>query len=142
MDCLWMLINSKTEELSCRGLGHKFAKKGRCYRYFGSSGIDWYNSRDMCTAWGGYLATVTYTKSIIDVQFGCLWNCFWIAVTDIENEYTWVWTSGNSTYRYWAPGQVVGPNGEDCGLFLDGKWHDCSCHQPIFLATYVALQVS
>ena len=86
----------------------------------------------MCTAWGGYLATVTsYEEHVLMYSLVAFGTVCWIGINDIENEYTWVWTSGNnSTYRYWAPGQVVGPNGEDCGcIFLDGKWHDCSCHE-------------
>ncbi|WAR23587.1 CD209-like protein, partial [Mya arenaria] len=63
---------------------------------------------------------------------------YWIALSDMENEGTWVWMGDGkltpAVYTAWDDGE---PNNshdnENCGVLRDSHhWNDYMCHQPGF----------
>ena len=103
----------------------------------------WYTSRRKCKESGGYLLEIDSQEeqdAIMEEIKSWGWDgdtdfSFWIGLTDIFHDSTWVWDNLGKPLNYsnWAPGEPSdgvehcvamrsGGRGE-----LDGKWDDIGC---------------
>lgn len=88
--------------------------------------MNWHDSRENCISRGADLVVIDnpqeqkYVSDVIEAaNLGSMWDSgFWIGLTDIQTEGTWVWINNVTEVdqRYWIEGE---PNnsgsGEDCG---------------------------
>merc|ERR1719399_2425893 len=107
----------------------------------------WGDARAACQAACGDLATISDAAENAEVQR--IWQAagsdrgeFWIGLTDVESEGTWVWVSGTAvSYTNWASGEPNNYRGvdENCvGMVSNrskwiigrNRWNDWPCsHQ-------------
>ncbi len=77
----------------------------------------------------------TYLNNVADKAKG---NWFWIGLTDVQSEGSFVWTLSqtNLTWSYWYPGEPNGRTVENCVVathFTDRTWFDVQCSWSKFL---------
>ena len=108
-----------------------------CY-LFQKSNSTWYESRKDCQQKGGYLVEIDSEEeedAIIDGISRQGWDRdlgFWIGLTDIFHDGTWVWDHLGRPLNFsnWAPGEPNNLNGLQHCAALDlyvGGWTDVGC---------------
>jgi len=102
-----------------------------------SANADWPTAKLACEATGGHLVVLetqtenTAVRALLTSTFR-----FWVGMSDLTTEDTWVWLNGAAVPRnaeYWDAGQPNDNGGEDCGeMSNSGDWNDdkCSAVQP------------
>ncbi|XP_026166447.1 perlucin-like protein [Mastacembelus armatus] len=142
--------NKTTLEKSCgRCLPGWIFLKSSCY-YFShhvpNSGKNWLDSRADCISRGGDLLVINNVEEqqLISDNFpsvsgsGIWWqNGFWIGLTDVVMERTWVWVNNvtETETMYWRNGQPnrSGVQSGNCAAFffyVDARktWYNGNCH--------------
>nr|BAC54022.1 C-type lectin 1 [Anguilla japonica] len=112
---------------------------GCCYKHFDLL-KNWREAEFYCMIRGGHLASV---HSNVEYQFLRELNkasdpqdsMFWIGLTDIRKEGTWVWSDGSAVdFTTWNPGQPDDWQGnEDCvhaNVPEQKNWNDVDCSTP------------
>ncbi len=112
---------------------------GRTYM-FCTSAADWAGSRATCTDHGYDLATIGSADEntwVSSTAIAIAMGDYWIGLNDQDDENTFVWASGASSYRAWSSGQPSNNPGEqDCVYIEDGsdtfyevagQWNDYDC---------------
>ncbi|XP_035285342.1 lactose-binding lectin l-2-like isoform X2 [Anguilla anguilla] len=111
---------------------------GCCYKHFDLL-KNWWEAESHCMNLGGHLASV---HSNVEYQFLRELNkysdphdsIFWIGLTDIQKEGTWVWSDRSAVdFTTWNPGQPDDWQGvEDCvhaNVPEQKNWNDVYCSQ-------------
>jgi hypothetical protein len=114
-----------------------------------AAAITWVNAQAACKTWGGELVKITdgtkndavlaYQKSLNGGTFAG----YWIGLSDVAAEGTWVWTDGSkSTYFNWDAGQPDNANNEDYVHVWTaaGKWNDLLPGNPGFTPLWYACE--
>jgi lectin-like protein/VCBS repeat protein/IPT/TIG domain-containing protein len=88
----------------------------------------WAEASAACTARGGALVTVSNAEENAFLLASGVADA-WIGYTDAAVEGTFVWASGESSFKSWGMAQPDDAGGnEDCASFLaDGTWNDAPC---------------
>ncbi|XP_045191037.2 perlucin-like protein [Mercenaria mercenaria] len=110
-----------------------------CY-HFSHDTESWIGALYFCREYGGQLLEIQnaaeneYIKAQVKLQN----KNFWIALSDAEEEGTWIWMNSKTPlsstgFSDWAPGEPnnMGRN-QNCGCFYLTpyfKWDDCLCHE-------------
>jgi len=106
-----------------------------CY-LFRQSNSTWYESRGECQQSGGYLIEIDSHdehQAIVDEIHRRGWEMdlgFWIGLTDIFHDGTWVWDHLGRPLDFskWAPGEPNNLNGlQHCAAIDRTGWTDVSC---------------
>ena len=106
-----------------------------CY-LFRLSNSTWYESRGECQQSGGYLVEIDSRdeyQAILDEIRRRGWEMdlgFWIGLTDIFHDGTWVWDHLGRPLDFskWAPGEPNNLNGlQHCAAIDRTGWTDVSC---------------
>ena len=109
-----------------------------CY-LFRQSNSTWYESRGECQQSGGYLIEIDSHdehQAIVDEIHRRGWGMdlgFWIGLTDIFHDGTWVWDHLGRPLDFskWAPGEPNNLNGlQHCAVidpYFGSYWTDVSC---------------
>ncbi|MCP3920877.1 MAG: hypothetical protein GY711_35565 [bacterium] len=89
--------------------------------------MDWLEAELLANSWGGHLATIRSAaeNDWLRTTFG--WVDSFVGYTDVHNEGTWVWTSGEpSPYTNWRPGEPDNVGETDFGIVdaSTGEWRD------------------
>ena len=102
--------------------------------------LTWFEAQEFCYQNEGYLAEITSNEedSLLD-KFLLEDLQYWIGLSDIANEGTWVWQDSHmiAEYTNWAPHQPNYFAGENCALkalwLYEGKpgWHNFGCAHSI-----------
>ena len=110
---------------------------GRTY-LFCTTNATWTAARDACRAVGYQLVTIVSDAEddyVVMTALGLEDADWWIGLSDIAMEGTFVWASGSSaSYRRWGSGQPNNFSNQDCGTIADGsaletrgRWNDDDC---------------
>ena len=107
-----------------------------------SSGADgsWINAENNAIALGGHLVTINDAaeEAWLRANFGNQTR-YWIGFTDVAQEGTWVWSSGEAvTYTHWDEGEannsIPPATGEDYAIVnwdtATGQWNDWDHQRP------------
>jgi len=113
---------------------------GQTYCYWFSSSSEttrtYQSARNHCRSFGGGADLVSIANS---AEMNFVWpraaGRFWLGLTDIASEGTFVWSDGSSSsYRYWYSGEPNNYGGaEDCTesyTSRSGRWNDLRCDSP------------
>ncbi|XP_045188208.2 perlucin-like protein [Mercenaria mercenaria] len=109
-----------------------------CY-LFSHDTEEWIGALNICRELGGQLIEIEDADedNYILSQARNINKSFWIALSDLQLEGTWVWMNSKAqlvqgAYSNWRPGQPDNSGGdENCANLEDSfhmKWNDLSCH--------------
>ncbi len=110
---------------------------GHTYTLFDGKASSWDAAREYCETLGGHLATITSAEEnafLYNYMLSSGYSNVYWGLTDQEKEGVWEWCTGEPvTYTNWAADEpnddiTSSPDGEDFGMFWDGKpngyWND------------------
>ena len=88
--------------------------------------LEYHLAKDYVEARGGYLPVINSQAENTFLRNAAGEDRYWLALTDIENEGTFVWTTGAPvTYTNWSINEPDNRDGEDyTHVFSDGTWND------------------
>uniref|UniRef100_A0A4W4FTR7 Si:ch211-232p21.6 n=1 Tax=Electrophorus electricus TaxID=8005 RepID=A0A4W4FTR7_ELEEL len=115
----------------------KVQDKDRLY-VFSEIKMSWNSSRMCCQELGGDLAIVNSREEheFLAGQVESIGESdhYWIGLTDAQSEGMWLWVDHsplleNLTWWKYVPDdwKEHDPSGEDCVIYVGGKWADVSC---------------
>ncbi|MEM9587764.1 MAG: C-type lectin domain-containing protein [Planctomycetota bacterium] len=96
------------------------------HRYEVTSRGTWTDLQAQAEARGGYLVSVNdaQERAFIEQAFGSLGE-FWLGLSDVDSEGTWVWTDGTAdTYTLWGNGEPNSTSHDYAYRWVDGLWYD------------------
>lgn len=107
---------------------------GHSYYCFDNGIQTWLEAESYCESLGGHLAVIEDADEntfLYNYMLSCGYESAYFGYSDLEEEGTWVWVDGNSTYSNWAVDEPNNDDGdEDYAMFFykytDGKWNDGS----------------
>lgn len=107
---------------------------GHSYYCFDNGIQTWLEAESYCESLGGHLAVIEDADKntfLYNYMLSCGYESAYFGYSDLEEEGTWVWVDGNSTYSNWAVDEPNNDDGdEDYAMFFykytDGKWNDGS----------------
>ena len=104
--------------------------EGKCFSYFASTALDWFDARARCQSWGGELASITSGVEVIALRLAATdpsqFDSCWVGLNDIEGIGTYVWSDeSNSSYRNWVDNRFE----YDCVITneYNNLWYDHPC---------------
>ena len=104
-------------------------RDGKCFSYFSSTALDWFDARARCQSWGGELASITSGVEVIALRLAggpFPTRYCWIGLNDIEEDGAYVWSDGNNSYyRNWVDNYFD----YDCVIthIYNNLWYDHPC---------------
>ncbi|MCP3918416.1 MAG: hypothetical protein GY711_22965 [bacterium] len=122
------LLSTSNQGLAVHRIGTRWTRSpvnGSWYRRTGRVG--WIESELIAGALGGHLATVRSAAENDWIRANLGWTDYFIGYTDVYNEGTWIWASGEPVgYENWAPGQPDDGGGADFCVVdpATGLWRD------------------
>ncbi|XP_053145716.1 low affinity immunoglobulin epsilon Fc receptor-like [Hemicordylus capensis] len=101
---------------------------GQCYM-FQKQSVAWSHAMNWCKDRGSQLVVINDDMEQAFLRSQTNQLSFWIGLSDMKAENTFVWVDGSSlTYKKWAPQE---PNdaghGEDCVVIAGRGWNDREC---------------
>ena len=121
--------------------------QGLCL-YFSLEPMNWTQSDELCQSNHGRLVEIENAEKmeVIKEKMTGLGQLFWMGLTDIATEGSWVWQSSKQPAKYtnWNAGEPSSGNGkyiENCALIYEGdwgrrlgEWNDVQCAQSSIFA--------
>ncbi|XP_045191039.2 perlucin-like [Mercenaria mercenaria] len=112
-----------------------------CY-HFSHDTEEWIGAVDICRELGGQLVEIedAAEDQFILSQARKRGDSFWIALSDIQKEGTWVWMNSKTPlapgdYTHWENGQPDNDDGDENCVNLEDNfnnlWNDFPCHEII-----------
>ncbi|XP_045191034.1 perlucin-like protein [Mercenaria mercenaria] len=112
-----------------------------CY-HFSHDTEDWIGALQFCRELKGQLVEINDASenTFLEAEVKLRKNSFWIALSDVEEESTWIWMNSrqplrSSSFNDWIPGQPDNYGAdENCACIYSQanyQWNDYPCHENI-----------